>query len=51
MTIKLEHLGKAVLDTQYAVRGPIVARAGELERAVQGGHRAIIPWRRTLPSA
>jgi aspartate/methionine/tyrosine aminotransferase len=33
MTIKLEHLGKAVLDTQYAVRGPIVARAGELERA------------------
>jgi len=33
MTIKLEQLGKAVLDTQYAVRGPIVARAGELERA------------------
>jgi aspartate/methionine/tyrosine aminotransferase len=33
MTIKLENLGKAVLDTQYAVRGPIVARAGELERA------------------
>ena len=33
MTIRLEQLGKAVLDTQYAVRGPIVARAGELERA------------------
>jgi aspartate/methionine/tyrosine aminotransferase len=32
MTIKLENLGKAVLDTQYAVRGPIVARAAELER-------------------
>ena len=38
MTIKLEQLGKAVLDTQYAVRGPIVARAGELER----GGREII---------
>jgi len=33
MTIKLEQLGKAVLATQYAVRGAIVARAGELERA------------------
>jgi len=33
MTIKLENLGKGVLETQYAVRGPIVARAGELERA------------------
>ena len=33
MTIKLEQLGKAVIDTQYAVRGPIVARAAELERA------------------
>jgi aspartate/methionine/tyrosine aminotransferase len=33
MSIKLEQLGKAVLDAQYAVRGPIVARAGELERA------------------
>ena len=33
MSIKLNQLGKAVLDTQYAVRGPIVARAGELERA------------------
>jgi len=32
MSIKLCQLGKAVLDTQYAVRGPIVARAGELER-------------------
>jgi len=35
MTIKLEQLGKAVLATQYAVRGPIVARAGELERGGQ----------------
>ena len=33
MTIQIENLGKAVLETQYAVRGPIVARAGELERA------------------
>jgi len=33
MTIKLENLGKGVLETQYAVRGPIVARAAELERA------------------
>jgi len=38
MTIKFEQLGKAVLETQYAVRGPIVARAAELER----GGREII---------
>jgi aspartate/methionine/tyrosine aminotransferase len=33
MTISLSDLGKAVLETEYAVRGPIVARAQELERA------------------
>jgi aspartate/methionine/tyrosine aminotransferase len=33
MTIRLEDLGHAVRDTQYAVRGPIVTRAQELERA------------------
>jgi aspartate/methionine/tyrosine aminotransferase len=33
MTLKLQDLGKSVIDTQYAVRGPIVARAAELERA------------------
>ena len=32
MTIRLSDLGKAVLDTEYAVRGPIVARAAELEK-------------------
>jgi aspartate/methionine/tyrosine aminotransferase len=32
MTIRLEDVSRAVRDTQYAVRGPIVARAGELER-------------------
>ena len=32
MTIRLEDLGKAVVETEYAVRGPIVARAQELER-------------------
>jgi aspartate/methionine/tyrosine aminotransferase len=32
MTIQMNELGKAVLETQYAVRGPIVARAQELER-------------------
>lgn len=32
MTIRLEDVGHAVRDTQYAVRGPIVARARELER-------------------
>lgn len=33
MSLSLSDLGKAVLDTHYAVRGPIVARAQELERA------------------
>ena len=33
MTIQLKDLGKAVLETEYAVRGPIVARAQELERS------------------
>lgn len=33
MPIQLSDLGSSVLDTQYAVRGPIVARAQELERA------------------
>jgi len=32
MTIQLTDLGKAVLETEYAVRGPIVARAAELEK-------------------
>ncbi|MGE5360677.1 MAG: aminotransferase class I/II-fold pyridoxal phosphate-dependent enzyme [Bacteroidales bacterium] len=32
MTIQISDLSKAVLDTEYAVRGPIVARAQELER-------------------
>jgi aspartate/methionine/tyrosine aminotransferase len=32
MTIRLSDLGKAVLETEYAVRGPIVARAAELEK-------------------
>ncbi len=32
MTIRLADLGKAVLETEYAVRGPIVARAAELEK-------------------
>jgi alanine transaminase len=32
MVLKLKDLGKAVVDTEYAVRGPIVARAQELER-------------------
>ncbi len=38
MTLKLQDLGRAVLETQYAVRGPIVARAQELER---GGREVI----------
>ncbi|MBP7095832.1 MAG: aminotransferase class I/II-fold pyridoxal phosphate-dependent enzyme [Spirochaetia bacterium] len=33
MSISLADLSRAVLDTEYAVRGPIVARAAELERA------------------
>ncbi len=32
MTIQLSDLGKAVMETEYAVRGPIVARAAELEK-------------------
>lgn len=32
MTVRLSDLGKTVLETQYAVRGPIVARAAELEK-------------------
>jgi alanine-synthesizing transaminase len=32
MSIQLQDIGKAVLDTEYAVRGPIVARAQVLER-------------------
>lgn len=32
MTIQLKELAKTVLETEYAVRGPIVARAQELER-------------------
>jgi aspartate/methionine/tyrosine aminotransferase len=32
MSITLADLGKAVIETEYAVRGPIVARAAELER-------------------
>jgi alanine transaminase len=32
MTIQLKDIGKAVLGTEYAVRGPIVERAQELER-------------------
>jgi aspartate/methionine/tyrosine aminotransferase len=32
MTIQLKDISKAVLGTEYAVRGPIVARAQDLER-------------------
>jgi len=32
MTVHLKDLGRAVLETEYAVRGPIVARAQELEK-------------------
>jgi aspartate/methionine/tyrosine aminotransferase len=32
MSIQLQDIGRAVIETQYAVRGPIVARAQELER-------------------
>ena len=32
MVVKLQDIGKDVRDTQYAVRGPIVVRAAELER-------------------
>jgi aspartate/methionine/tyrosine aminotransferase len=33
MALKLEDISPQVRSTQYAVRGPIVARAAELERA------------------
>ncbi len=33
MSVKLSDIGRSVLNTEYAVRGPIVARAQELERA------------------
>ena len=33
MPVRLTDLSLAVLETQYAVRGPIVARAAELERS------------------
>ena len=32
MTIQMKDLGKAVVETEYAVRGPIVAKANELEK-------------------
>src|SRR5512142_803141 len=32
VTVKLNDLGKGVLETEYAVRGPVVARAQDLER-------------------
>ena len=32
MTVCMQDIGKAVLNTEYAVRGPIVARAAELEK-------------------
>src|SRR5512142_2668184 len=32
MTVQRKNLSKAVLETEYAVRGPIVARAAELEK-------------------
>jgi len=35
MPITLADLGKAVMETEYAVRGPIVARAAELEKQGQ----------------
>ena len=31
MTVRLADIGKTVLETEYAVRGPVVARAAELE--------------------
>jgi aspartate/methionine/tyrosine aminotransferase len=33
MAMKLSELGKSVIETEYAVRGPIVARAQELEKS------------------
>ena len=38
MVVRLQDIGKDVRDTQYAVRGPIVIRAAELERQ---GHEII----------
>ena len=32
MSIRVQDIGKAVIETEYAVRGPIVARAQQLER-------------------
>jgi len=32
MSLRIENVGRAVRDAEYAVRGPIVARAQELER-------------------
>jgi aspartate/methionine/tyrosine aminotransferase len=32
MTVRIENVGRAVRETEYAVRGPIVNRAQELER-------------------
>ena len=32
MTVQIADIGKTVLETEYAVRGPIVARAAELEK-------------------
>ncbi len=32
MPIQLKDIGRAVIETQYAVRGPVLARAQELER-------------------
>ena len=32
MPLMLEDISRAVRETEYAVRGPIVARAAELER-------------------
>ena len=38
MAVSIHDIGKAVLDTQYAVRGPLVARAQELEKAGPAHH-------------
>ncbi len=38
MSVAISDIGKAVLETEYAVRGPMVARAQELERS---GRRVI----------
>ena len=36
MTIQMKDLGKAVVETEYAVRGPIVAKAGDKGRVGVG---------------